>query len=116
MTWAAAYLGISPTGTQLWNGNIAEMIVYNRLVSDSDRNSIESYMLGRYQVYPRQPVISPGPNWVGGGPTQVTITADQGVAIMYTIDGSTPTPTHGTLYSGAFTLSSTATVQAITFV
>jgi len=58
------------------------------------------------------PVIAPsGGTYVGN--TSVTITTTtSGATIYYTTDGSTPT-TSSTLYTGAFTLSSTATVKAI---
>ena len=44
--------------------------------------------------------------------TSVSILAEQGAEIRYTIDGSTPTA-ESTLYSEAFTLSDSATVKAI---
>ena len=44
--------------------------------------------------------------------TQVSIQGPQGAEIRYTTDGSNPTA-ESTLYSGAFTLSATATVKAI---
>ena len=45
--------------------------------------------------------------------TQVTMSAESGATIRYTTDGSTPTATSGTVYSGALTLSATTTVKAI---
>ena len=44
--------------------------------------------------------------------TEVTITAEEGATIYYTIDGSTPT-TSSTQYAGAFTVMATTTVKAI---
>ena len=59
------------------------------------------------------PTISPASETVTS-PIQVTITdSTSGASIYYTTDGSTPSPTHGTLYSSAFTLTSSATVKAI---
>jgi peptidoglycan/xylan/chitin deacetylase (PgdA/CDA1 family) len=52
-----------------------------------------------------------------GAPVSVTLAATDnpggsGVArIVYTTDGSDPSPTNGTVYSGAFTIGSTATVK-----
>lgn len=46
------------------------------------------------------------------GSTQVTLTADEGAAIYYTTDESTPT-TASTLYTGPFTLTEETTVNAI---
>ena len=42
-------------------------------------------------------------------------TITPGATIRYTIDGSTPTPTHGTLYTGPFPLTANATVNAIAY-
>jgi len=59
------------------------------------------------------PQISPASESV---PTsiQVSITdATSGASNYYTTDGSAPTPTHGTVYTVPFTLTSSATVQAI---
>jgi hypothetical protein len=50
------------------------------------------------------------------GPQSVTISsADYGASIRYTLNGTTPTPTNGTLYSGAVTISANATLKAIAY-
>jgi hypothetical protein len=59
------------------------------------------------------PVISPASESVAS-PIQVMIVdSTTGAKISYTTDGTTPSPTHGTQYTGAFTLTSSATVKAI---
>jgi hypothetical protein len=61
------------------------------------------------------PVFSPG----GGSYTSaqnVTIsTATGGASIRYTTDGSTPTSTAGTIYSGPVNISSTTTLKAVAY-
>jgi hypothetical protein len=61
------------------------------------------------------PLFSPG----GGSYTSaqnVTITsATGGASIRYTTDGSTPTSTAGTIYSGPVNISSTATLKAVAY-
>ena len=59
------------------------------------------------------PVINPRSESVTAG-IQVTITdSTPGANIYYTTDSTTPSPTHGTHYTSAFTLTSSATVQAM---
>ena len=45
--------------------------------------------------------------------TQVTMTAESGAEIRYTTDGSAPTASTGTVYSGPITLTETTTVKAV---
>ena len=61
------------------------------------------------------PVISPnGGNFIGSQSVTLTSTTP-GAAIRYTTDGSTPSSTTGTIYTGAITLSATTTVKAIAY-
>src|SRR5436190_24158546 len=55
----------------------------------------------------------PGPF---SSPLSVTISsATAGASIRYTVDGSTPTSTVGTLYAGAVSISATTTFRAIAY-
>jgi hypothetical protein len=61
------------------------------------------------------PTISPAAGSYTS-PTAITLTSSTpGASIRYTTDGSTPTATVGTPYTGQFTLSSAATVKAIAY-
>lgn len=63
-----------------------------------------------YQVH--APSISPnGGNFSDS--QSVTITADNDATIRYTLDGTNPTETNGSTYTGAITLTETKTVKAI---
>ena len=71
------------------------------------------------EVITRNTVLTPTifPN---GGTHSVSVSvtllcATVGATIKYTVDGSTPTPTHGTTYSGAITVSSSATLKAMAY-
>lgn len=63
----------------------------------------------------KTPVISPDTE-AQTGDVSVTITcATDGATIRYTTDGTDPTSSIGTVYSGAFTVSCSATVKAIAY-
>jgi uncharacterized repeat protein (TIGR03803 family) len=61
------------------------------------------------------PVFSPGAGTYTSAQTVTITSATSGASIRYTTDGSTPTETAGTLYSGPFSVSTTATLSAIAF-
>jgi hypothetical protein len=61
------------------------------------------------------PTFSPAPGTYTGSQTVAISSATTGASIRYTTDGSTPTSTSGTLYSGPITLSANATLKAIAY-
>jgi len=78
----------------------------------------DSYVAqGSYHVYPliglTPPYFDPPPGAYVGAVT-VTI-GDEGPTIRYTTDGSTPSETHGTIYSGPISISQTTTFQAMAY-
>jgi MYXO-CTERM domain-containing protein len=61
------------------------------------------------------PVFSPAPGTYTGAQNVTITSATSGASIRYTTDGSTPTETTGTLYSGPISISTTTTLSAIAF-
>jgi hypothetical protein len=61
------------------------------------------------------PTFSPAAGKYTSAQTVTISTATSGASIRYTTDGSTPTETTGTLYSGPVTVSSTTTIKAIAY-
>jgi hypothetical protein len=59
------------------------------------------------------PVFSPGGGTYGAAQNVTISDSTGGASIRYTLDGSTPTSTTGTLYSGPVSISSTATLKAV---
>jgi hypothetical protein len=99
-----------------WSGDLGELIVYERALTNSERRSVEEYLALRYATHavplPR-PVISPN----GGpltAPTAVSITAAPGTTLHYTTDGSEPTVA-SPMYGGSFLVDVTTTVKAKVF-
>ena len=67
--------------------------------------------------YPTAPTLSPAPGTYAYASAQtVTISAmPSGIEVNYTTDGSTPTVTNGTLYSGPLSLNSTTVLKAAAY-
>jgi len=61
------------------------------------------------------PTFSPGTGIYSAAQTVTISTATVDASIRYTTDGTTPTTVAGTLYTGAFSVSATATVKAIAY-
>jgi hypothetical protein len=59
------------------------------------------------------PVFSPSGGTYGAAQNVTISDSTGGASIRYTLDGSTPTSTTGTLYSGPVNISSTATLKAV---
>ena len=61
------------------------------------------------------PILSPGEGNYPSLPSVSMLSATSGAAIRYTTDGSTPTETSGTVYTGPVTLSGNGTLKAIAY-
>ncbi|HVU32230.1 MAG TPA: chitobiase/beta-hexosaminidase C-terminal domain-containing protein [Opitutaceae bacterium] len=62
-----------------------------------------------------EPAFSPLPGTYSGPQTVSITSATPGASIRYTVDGSSPTKTTGTLYSGPVTIAANTTLNAIAF-
>jgi alpha-tubulin suppressor-like RCC1 family protein len=99
------------------NASLAEILVYNRNLSPTERGAVEQYLRDRY-LFPTPtlppPVMSPRSGTFVNTAT-VTLTHPMpGVEIRYTLDGSTPVSS-SSLYTAPIVLASTKTVKAIAF-
>ncbi|MBX9670816.1 MAG: chitobiase/beta-hexosaminidase C-terminal domain-containing protein, partial [Candidatus Obscuribacterales bacterium] len=109
------YVGQASNGGSFFVGRIAEILVYNRPLTDIERNGIEAYAYGKYNIASQPtlpaPVITPSSSY-SAGPQDITMSGLSGAQIRYTLDGSTPTGA-STLYAGSFTVNQTTTIKAI---
>jgi uncharacterized repeat protein (TIGR03803 family) len=86
-------------------------IAYESGLTDSPVTS------GSYTFLPQAaaPTLSPPAGTYTTVPTITISTTTSGANIRYTIDGSTPSESHGTLYAGPVSLSHTVQLQAIAY-
>lgn len=102
-------------GNNYFNGDLAEVLVYDRALSDSERNEVEAYLYAKYGVGTQPttgvPVVSVSTGTYATAQS-VTLSGVSGAQLYYTLDGSAPT-TASTLYTGAFTISETTTIKVI---
>jgi hypothetical protein len=99
-----------------WWGDLAELIVYDRALSPSERRSVEEYLRAKYRIanMATPPVISPNGGLFGGSVLVSMNTQTPGAEIRYTLDGSEPTGS-SPLYTAPFSLSQSTTVKAKSF-
>lgn len=96
-----------------FDGDIAEVIVYNRVLSTAERETVRKYLSLRYALGPQPPVFSPGPG-VYGSPFSVTLTPiPAGATIYYTTDGSDPSPSTSLVYGSPISVTGLTHIKAI---
>ena len=114
----------SGTSTGLETSDFADINArYVRIVghgnsSGNGWNSItevEIWGVGSSPGQVASPSFSPAPGTYSSAQSVTLSSASTGASIRYTTDGSTPTATTGTLYSGPVTISATTTLRAIAY-
>jgi len=106
--------GIGPAS--YFGGGIAEILVYDSVLTASQRKSVESYFLSKYGVG-TQPtldaaVLTPGPG-IWPATQTVSISQDQNATTFYTTDGSTPSPASPFFNGTPLTVSSNETINTL---
>jgi AraC-like DNA-binding protein len=95
------------------NGQLTITLTCTSPNNSGEVNSIQIVAAGSGTV--ATPTFSPAAGNYSSAQTVTISTTTSGATIRYTTDGSTPTPTTGTLYTGAITLASTTTLKAIAY-
>ncbi|MFC0018250.1 chitobiase/beta-hexosaminidase C-terminal domain-containing protein [Roseibacillus persicicus] len=99
------------------NADLAELIIYDRVLTPGERQAVAKALSDKHGLTP-EALPEPGMTPRGGlFATSQTITLEgqvPGAEIRYTLDGSEPTES-STLYAGSFTVSANTTVKARSF-
>lgn len=95
--------------------NDGNSLIGSELYLDTVESLIAGFASILGETVPQAPTCSQTESLVDGFPLTVTLTNPNGSGtIYYTLDGSAPTPSNGTVYSGTITIpNSTATLTAI---
>jgi hypothetical protein len=109
-------LGAASDGSSPWQGDIAEVLVYDHQLSPTELQQVQTYLIDRYGLAGNAaaPTISPAAgNYSSTQSVTISTTLTSGT-IHYTIDGTTPNAGSPT-YSSAISVSASALVQAAVF-
>lgn len=93
-------------------GDIAEVLLFNRVLSASEKRSVESYLAGKYGV--STGVTADFGGGVYSSPFSVNLTASYGELVYYTLDGSAPSSSSN-LYAGPISVSNSLTLRAVAY-
>ena len=100
-----------------FSGSIGEVMTYQNSFSDTDAQATDLYLKQKYGIQEQcaTPSFSPAPG-AYSDPQSVTIsTATSGATIRYTVDGSTPSSTVGTVYAAPVAITANTTLKAIAY-
>lgn len=112
---ASVGIGADSSGSNGLDGDIAEVLFYNRALTDTERQDIEAYLYQRYGVGTKPTAVSPTISVPSGNyvdAQNVTLTGPAGAVLYFTTDGSTPT-TNSAVYTSPFTIRSTTTLKVM---
>lgn len=110
------FVGQGSAGGNFFDGQIAEIVLYNRALTASERAAVQGYLLSKYHI--ASAAVTPAPIIsVAAGtltaPSQVAIAAHDSAQIRFTVDGTTPSATTSPIYTKPIDVLFTQTVKAI---
>ncbi|HNY11759.1 MAG TPA: chitobiase/beta-hexosaminidase C-terminal domain-containing protein, partial [Candidatus Wallbacteria bacterium] len=99
---------------KIYKNTLIKAVAYKAGMKESDVFTGE-YSIIRTLLKAERPIFSPDPGKYDSEITVKITSSTAGALIRYTTDGSEPSPTNGTLYTGTLSVSSTMTIKAISF-
>ena len=115
LTRNSCFLGQDFAAGNRFNGQIAELLIWNRQLTVAERAAAEGYLLSKYQLLSTNAVTAPTLSVATStltAPAQVAIAGPNGAKLYWTNDGSTPT-TSSNSYVGPVNVAWTQTLKAI---
>ncbi len=114
---ATANVGAYWGNGNFWQGDIAEVLIYNVALSARDRRATEDYLALKYGCYvPKTtaPLVVPNGGLFVDSTTVSLSSTSPGAVIRYTLDGSDPVASATAVeYLAPFTLDRSATIEAV---
>ncbi len=111
-------VGANNTQASFWNGELAELLIFDRAVTETERKNIQGYLFNRYQLdtatAATAPIFSVGTSTLTA-PQEVAIAGPSNAEFKFTVDGSTPTAASPT-YTQPIRINYTTTLKAIAIV
>ncbi|HYC72511.1 MAG TPA: chondroitinase-B domain-containing protein [Opitutaceae bacterium] len=123
--WGVAVVNVQQSsGAANYTHNVAATGRYVRLVVDGITGSTTTWAsINELDIFGTPagggtvaaPAFSPGGGSYAAAPSVTIASGTAGASIRYTLDGSMPTASSGTPYSGPVTISATATLKAVAY-
>jgi len=113
----AATISKDRGGDYSWWGDIAALIIYDRALTDTERQMIEGYLASKYAQYVPSvvaPTISPSDGRVTGAQLVQLDSATVGATVRYTLDDTEPTES-STPYAEPLEITGTTRIRARAF-
>ena len=117
---AEAILGRTQKSSLSYNtttlrGDIAEVLIYDRVLSHEERRSINYYLFLKYNIGQEALFILPDDRIFDEAFSVTFSTTAEYESIFYTVDGSYPSTINGLLFDGEINISETTRLRAIAY-
>jgi poly(beta-D-mannuronate) lyase len=120
--WTAALTGKTSSGTTTGleqydfadiNARYVRIVGHGNSAGDGWNSILEAQVFGNPVAQAAAPIFDPPGGAYASGPLVALSSATGGAEIRYTMDGSNPSSTQGTLYTGPIVVTATTTIKAV---